>query len=218
MALCCQKQTWYDITACVSKSKRHAATNGQPARNRHAQKKPVRRSITVQRSITERRKATGCIRVRDETRVRIYNQETQIFNWIRTTNCTSHFTRLRPRVVPSRMITARIHARRTAAMLLNDFRFHTKKLRKSRDRLNHCSDLSSDETSDSTPSPARQGGISSSVIIDSCELRAPMRAESTPAIGLRGAAELQPNGSTTPSSAPRVSTLLRTRKYVAVHP
>ena len=35
-----------------SKSKRHAATNGQPARNRHAQKKPLRQSITVQRCIT----------------------------------------------------------------------------------------------------------------------------------------------------------------------
>ena len=35
-----------------SKSKRHAAKNGQPARNRHTQKKPQRQSITVQRCIT----------------------------------------------------------------------------------------------------------------------------------------------------------------------
>jgi len=185
---------------------------------RHAQNNQQRRSITVQRCITERRKAIGCIRVRDQARIRIYNQGMPNSNWINTVNCTNHFTRLRPRVISSRMITARIHARCTATMLPEDFHFHTKKLRKSRDRLNPCSALSPDETSDSTSSPARRGGISSSVIIDSCELRAPMRAESTPAIGLRGAAELQPNGSTTPSSAPRVSTLLRTRKYVAVHP
>jgi len=81
-----------------SESKRHAATNGQPARNRHAQKTPQRRSITGQRCITERRKATGCIRVRDQARIRIYNQGMPNSKWINTINCTSHFTRLRPRI------------------------------------------------------------------------------------------------------------------------
>ena len=134
---------------------------------------------------------TPCLGILEIIRIG-YNQGMPNSNWINTINCTNHVTRLRPRVISSRMITARIHARCTATMLLQDFHFHTKKLRKSRDRLNPCSALSPDETSDSTSSPAKRGGISSSVIIDSCELRAPVRAESTPAIGLRGAAELQP--------------------------
>jgi len=133
-------------------------------------------------------------------------------HWIAQVHSPSHFVRLRACIRST--CSRREFQQFTVELYCSNISLSIpRKFGNLKTCLNRCSDLNPDETSDSPSSPASLQGkmVPSSVIIDSCELRAPVIAKSTPAIGLRGPAEMQPDASTTTPSPRSVCTSLRTR-------